>query len=106
MGSSSVEVHTRIHVDCDTQSPSPTGNGDHSGFASYAADLGDDVATVFTVSHSLDSTDVLTSVRSLVTGVVDEGSPVVAVLGPDQVSVTFSTPPSMNSYRLLVVSVK
>jgi hypothetical protein len=65
----------------------------------YAANLGDGVATLYTVNHELGSVDVQTEVRSLVGEVV---YPLVTVTGLNAVDVYFAQPPSVDAYRVTV----
>ena len=93
-----------VYINCE--SPCPTGSEPVPGVVTYVEDIGDGTATSFLITHSLGTSDVLVSVRSNPSGVVGQGDPVVAILGPDQLSVGFAAPPAAGEYRVLVLAAK
>ena len=66
-----------------------------------AATIGDGSTTAFTVTHSLNTTDVVVFVREVSTGAQVLAD--VAVVTVNTVSVTFATAPSAGQYRVFVV---
>ena len=102
-----VEVCTKVNVDCGSPAPTgdPTPPPPEPSVLLYAQNLGDGSSMSFAVDHNLGSTDVLTSVRSLVTGEVGMGDPVVTVNSADQLTVTFSVAPGVDEQRVIVLAV-
>lgn len=70
----------------------------------YAATVGDGATTVFPIAHGLGSRDCLVSVRAVATpyGRLDSGY-TVAFTDDDTVTVTFSSAPSTDQYRVVVL---
>lgn len=66
-----------------------------------AATIGDGSTTAFTVTHNLNTTDVVVFVREVSTGAQVLAD--VAVVTVNTVSVTFATAPSAGQYRVFVV---
>ena len=68
----------------------------------YATSVGDAAATSFTVTHSLNTRDVIVQVREV-------ASPYAVVIADvatttaDTVTVAFATAPSSNQYRVTVI---
>lgn len=69
----------------------------------FAADLGNGVASTFTVSHGFSSFDVLVQVYEQATGA--EIFADVKRVAEDDVSITFGSIPTTNQYRVIVVPV-
>lgn len=69
----------------------------------FAADLGNGVATTFTVSHNFSTFDVIVQVYEVSTGA--EILTTVRRSAEDDVTIEFGTAPSTNQYRVLVVPV-
>lgn len=105
----SVEVSTYVTVNCGTESPAPTGGHvpptPSPNARVFTQTLGDGINTVFTVAHGLNNSDVLVSVRSVLTGVIGQGDPVVSVTSPNEVTISFPVPPSTDEYRVVVLAV-
>lgn len=66
------------------------------------ANIGNGSATSFNVSHSLDSTDVIVLVREVAGGLA-EVFPDVVITDTNTVTVSFSTAPTTNQYRVSVI---
>jgi hypothetical protein len=105
----SVEVSTYVTVNCGAESPAPTGSPvpptPSPNARVFTRTLGDGLNTVFTVAHGLGSSDVLASVRSVLTGVIGQGDPVVTVTSPNEVTISFPVPPITDEYRVVVLAV-
>jgi autotransporter adhesin len=69
----------------------------------FATDLGDGVASSFTVSHGLETVDVVIQVYENATG--EEVLAQVSRLGADDMNITFGFVPSVNQFRVLVIPV-
>lgn len=77
-----------------------TGGG---GYAGYAETIGDGAATTFTVTHSLNTTDVYAQVRRLADQEI-VGVP-ITIIDANSLSVEFPTAPALDSYRVQVLAV-
>jgi hypothetical protein len=81
-------------------------HGTGGGAAGYAASIGDGTNTTYNVTHSLNTTDVLVQVWD--TGVTPRElvSPDLYVVDVDTVRVTFSSAPTSNQYRIVIIGVE
>ncbi len=66
----------------------------------YSATFGDGTSTTFTITHNLNTLDVITQVRDVATGAVSYADIVNATV--NTVTVSFSTAPAANSYRATI----
>lgn len=69
----------------------------------FAQTVGDGVAASFTVTHSLNTLDVMTQVLEVASG--SYVSTTVAVTGVNAVQVDFGAAPTTDQYRVLVIPV-
>jgi hypothetical protein len=82
------------------------GGGGASGTpAGYAETIGDAVNTVYTVTHSLASLDVVVQVYDLDATPIDKVDPQIEVLNANAVQITFLEVPAEDQYRVLVLAV-
>jgi hypothetical protein len=72
--------------------------------AGYATSVGDGVAVTYTVTHSLNTYDVLVQVYDTADTPTEQVGATVEIIDADNVRVTFLSAPSANQYRVLVVS--
>jgi len=70
------------------------------GFGSYSEVIGDDSTTIFTITHNLDSEDVLVQVRLEDTGGLI--NVLTTILNEDQISVSFNDAPDTNQFKVIV----
>ena len=69
----------------------------------FASDIGNGVATSFTVSHNFSTFDVLVQVYEIATGATVH--PTINRVAEDDVQLVFGVAPTAAQYRLLVVPV-
>lgn len=69
----------------------------------FAADLGNGVATSFTVSHNFSTLDVIVQVYEIATGA--EIFTTVTRSAEDDVTIAFGAAPTTNQYRVLIIPV-
>lgn len=69
----------------------------------FAADIGDGVATSFTVTHLLSTFDVIVQVYEIATGATVH--PTINRVAEDDVQLIFGVAPTSAQYRLLVIPV-
>jgi hypothetical protein len=74
------------------------------GGGSYATTIGDGTATSFTITHGLNSRDVIVQVREAASPWSYPGVDVAAAT-TGTVTLSFTTAPSINQYRVLVLRV-
>lgn len=82
-----------------------TENGDDptpdASFRSYTATIGDGTATSYTVTHGLNTQDVLYSLRNLATGELDAYDATVTAAA-NALSIVFAAAPAAGSVRVVV----
>lgn len=69
----------------------------------FGQTIGDGVATSFTITHSLNTLDVITSVVEVSSG--NYVFTTAVITGANTVEVSFSVAPTTNQYRVLVIPV-
>ena len=69
----------------------------------HAEDIGDGVATTFTVTHVLSTFDVLVQVYEIATGATIH--PTINRIAEDDVQLVFGLAPTPSQYRVLVIPV-
>lgn len=72
-----------------------------AGARTYATNIGDTISTVYTVTHSLGTEDVVAIVREAASN-KEFVNAIVKVTGTNTISVTFLTAPALNQYRVVV----
>ena len=100
-----MSVKVCVSVDCG--SPVPTGGGEKPEsptVSTYSTLIGDGENVSFTVSHALDSLNVVPTIRNTLTGVIHY-DPVVTVVDVNTIRVEFPAPPGMNEYSVHLLSV-
>lgn len=90
----------KICIDVDPEN----GNGDHP-LKSYAQTIGDGTATSFTITHNLNSTDLLYALRNVQTGEVDAFDVAISYTSPNSAVLNFASAPAVGSARVVLVAV-
>jgi hypothetical protein len=78
--------------------------GSFAATAGYAEDVGDAANTTYTVTHSLNTWDVIVQVYDLDASPTEQVDATVKVISADAITVTFESAPAMDQYRVLVLA--
>lgn len=76
------------------------GGGGGGGRGTFAETIGNGSSTTFTVTHGLDTTDLVVDVYNLSTGEIEIVD--AAIINANSISVTFSVAPALNSERVVI----
>ncbi len=79
----------------------PSGGGGGGSVSKYATTIGDGSTLVYTVTHSLNTSDISVAVWELTTP-FELVFPTVAIATVNSITVTFSSAPASNSMRVVV----
>lgn len=71
----------------------------------YTTTLGNGTDTSYTVTHNLDSLDVLPIVRDIATGSLTVAAPTVTAIDPNSARVDFAAAPTADQYQLTLLAV-
>lgn len=71
----------------------------------YTTTLGNGTDSSFTITHNLDSADVLPVVRDIATGSLTVAAPTVTAVDPNAVRVDFPAAPTAGQYQLTLLAV-
>ncbi len=82
----------------ETPAPPPTGS-----VVGYAEIIGDGTTNVYTVTHDLDTRNVLVQVWDEDAWMSEKVDPTITVLDDNRIQVQFSSPADANQYRVVVV---
>lgn len=75
---------------------------DSTATSKYAANIGNGVLTTITVTHSLNTTDVIVMVR-LAASTMDTVYPDIQVVDANNINLLFAVAPTTNQYRVIVI---
>jgi len=80
-------------------------NGNYAATAGYAESIGDGVETVYTVTHSLNTWDVIVQIYDTDASPTEQVAATVELASADAITVTFEEIPAADQYRVLVLAV-
>jgi hypothetical protein len=71
----------------------------------YTTTLGNGTDSSFTITHNLDSADVLPVVRDIATGSLTVATPTVTAVDPNTVRVDFPAAPAVDQFKVTLLAV-
>jgi hypothetical protein len=94
-----VEAMTKICIEVD-----PDNGGVEPLVKSFVQTVGNGSQTTFNLTHNLNTEDILSGVRNLITGELDSFDVAVTTTGPNTATLVFQVPPAVNGARVVLLA--